>query len=136
MILVDTSIWVKFFNRARDTQAVHLHDLIERGAAVALTDLVLTEILQGIQDEHRFGAARRNLLDFPIFRAEGLETFVHAAQLHRRCRRAGFTVRTTVDCIIAAVAIEHGLDLFHDDRDFDAIARCAPLTIYRVPTTT
>ena len=132
MILVDTSVWIKFFNQARDPDAAHLRDLIDHGADLALTDLILTEILQGIQDEQRVERVRTFLFDFPIFRARSIETFLHAAQLYRRCRQRGMTVRKTIDCVIAAVAIEDTLDLFHDDRDFDAIARCAPLAIHRV----
>lgn len=133
LILVDTSVWVKFFNHARDPDASHLYDLIERSADLALTDLILTEILQGLRDEGRFQHIRSYLLDFPVFRARGLETFVQAAQLYRRCRRFGATVRTTIDCLIAAVAIEYELELFHDDRDFEAIARHAPLVVYHAP---
>ncbi len=131
MILVDTSVWITFFNQARDPDAIHLRDLINRGTDLALSDLILTEILQGIQDEPRFNRVRAFLFDFPIFRARSVETFIHAAQLYRRCRQLGVTVRRTIDCVIAAVAIEDGLELFHDDRDFDAIARCAPLAIYQ-----
>ena len=134
MIVVDTSIWVAFFNRAHDSKAFHLRDLINAAADLALTDLILTEILQGIRDEQRFERVRSYLLNFPVFRARGLQTFIHAAQLYRRCQRSGVTVRKTIDCLIAAVTIEHGLELFHDDRDFDAIARYARLAIYHVPT--
>ena len=134
MILVDTSVWIQFFNEARDTQAVHLRDLIERKVDLALSDLILTEILQGILEEAQFEFVRAYLLDFPVFRAVSLETYIHAAQLYRRCHRAGLTVRKTIDCLIAAVTIEHGLELFHNDRDFDALARCSPLAVYRAPT--
>ncbi|MBI3319340.1 MAG: PIN domain nuclease, partial [Candidatus Omnitrophica bacterium] len=119
MILVDTSVWIQFFNEAHDAKAFHLRDLIGRGADLALSDFILTEILQGIFEETRFESTRTYLLDFPIFRARDLNTYIHAAQLYRRCLRAGVTVRKTIDSLIAAVAIEHGLELFHNDRDFD-----------------
>lgn len=134
MILVDTSIWVSFFNdRHREGNTAHLRDLINSGAELALTDLILTEILQGFRDERMFREVRDYLFNFPIFRANSLGTFIQAAQLHRHCRRMGMTIRTTVDCIIAAVAMEHRLELFHNDRDFDVIARYAPLTLYHRP---
>ena len=126
-------MWVAFFNQAHAPAASHLEDLLNRKADLALSELILTEILQGIRDDTRFERVRRYLLDFPIVRPQGLDTFIHAAQLYRACQRRGTTVRKTVDCVIAAVVMEHGLELFHHDRDFDAIARCTPLAIYRPP---
>lgn len=131
--MIDSSVWVKFLSRHPDEDAVHVQHLLDRSADLALTDIILTEILQGIKDDRTFRETRTYLLTFPIFRARGLETFVHAAELYRACRKAGATIRSSIDCLIAAVAIEHQLTLFHSDRDFDAIARCSSLRLYQRP---
>jgi predicted nucleic acid-binding protein len=71
------------------------------------------------------------LLAYPIFRVRGLRTFEHAAQIYRDCRKRGFTIRKTVDCVIAATCLEAGVELYHNDRDFEAIARVKRLKVYR-----
>jgi len=71
------------------------------------------------------------LLAFPILRPRSLDTFDGAATLSRRARRRGLTVRRSADCLIAAICVEAGAQLFHNDRDFDALARVSDLEIYR-----
>jgi len=100
---------------------------------LALTDLIFCEILQGIREDAEFERTRRTLLLYPLLRMEQLATFEHAARIYRTCRRRGLTVRKTIDCLIAALCIAEDVELFHKDADFDAIARVAPLKIYRLP---
>ncbi len=89
---------------------------------------VIQEALQGFRDEHAFRTAREALLSFPIIESPmRLEVFEEAAALYRSARRAGLTVRSGVDCLIAACAIRHGLTVFHHGRDFDVIARVSGL---------
>jgi predicted nucleic acid-binding protein len=84
-------------------------------------------------EEAAFQHTRGLLLLHSILRLERLATFEHAAQLYRTCRRRGVTVRKTIDCLIAALCIEEDVELFHNDSDFDAITRVAPLQVYRAP---
>lgn len=132
MILVDTSVWIDFFDHPSSVYAKGLSDLIEKGEDICLLDLNLTEILQGIRDEGTFEQVKEHLNQFPIVRASSLETYVHAANIYRLCRKRGKTVTKTIDVIIAAVAIENGLDLFHKDKDFDLIANCTDLKVFRM----
>jgi predicted nucleic acid-binding protein len=67
----------------------------------------------------------------PILRPRGLETFETAANLYRTARRRGFTVRRSVDCLIAATCLESDAEIYHNDRDFDALARVSGLAVYR-----
>jgi predicted nucleic acid-binding protein len=133
VIVVDTTVWIDFFNGAGTPEDRHLQQLITAGRSLALTDLIFCEILQGIREDAAFEQTRGLLLLYPILRIERLATFEHAAQIYRTCRRRGLTVRKTIDCLIAALCIEEGVELFHKDADFDAIARVAPLRVHRQP---
>ncbi len=117
MIVVDTTVWIDFFNGAGTPEDRHLQQLIAAGQSLALTDLIFCEILQGIRDDAAFEQMRGILLAYPIL----------------ICRRRGLTVRKTIDCLIAALCIEADVELFHKDSDFDAIARVAPLQTYHRP---
>ena len=84
------------------------------------------EVLSGIRD-HRYANAREifstvNMLDLDM----PLERFEQAAELYRHCRRAGVTVRKSIDCLIAMTAIRYGVAVLHDDSDFEQIARVVP----------
>lgn len=127
MILVDTSVWIDFL-QGKDTVHRHtLHNLIEKEADICLTGLILTEILQGIQNEKDCLEMKSYLLEFPIYEPAGLNTYIEAAGIYRACSKSGKTVRKTIDCLIAAITIENDLILFHNDRDFNSIAECTDL---------
>lgn len=130
MILVDSSVWMDFFNGTDSVFRRKLHQLIEEEEELGLTAIHLTEILQGIKSNTEFERTKRHLLSFPIFLLKSINTHIRAAQIYRTCRQSGKTVRKTVDCLIAAVAIENGLALFHNDRDFDKIAACTKLKVF------
>jgi len=131
MIVVDTTVWIDFLE-ARNTQYDRkLKALIEDGTSVGLTDLIYGEILQGIRDDAKFSQIREMLQAFPILRVRGLRTFEHAAAIYRACRKRGLTIRSTIDCIIAATCIESGAELYHNDRDFETIASLHDLRIHR-----
>ncbi len=127
MILVDTSVWIKFFNKSESIQAKILKNLLEEEMEICSTELIVTEILQGIGNERLFTQVKKYLLEFPIFEAKGIQTYIHAANIYRTCRRKGKTIRKTIDTIIAAIAIENKLELFHDDKDFNSISECVKL---------
>ena len=133
MIVVDTTLWIDFFQGAETPEDLHLQRLITAGRSLALTDLIFFEILQGIREDAECERTRRTLLLYPILRMEQFATFEHAARIYRTCRRRGLTVRKTIDCLIAALCIAEDVELFHKDADFDAIARVAPLKVHRLP---
>jgi predicted nucleic acid-binding protein len=124
MILVDTSVWIDFFNGADTPHRHELHRLIEQEVDLALTGLVLTEVLQGFRHEKDFRAAQEHLLTFPRFDLNPPEDYLGAARLYRECRRKGITVRKPIDCLIAQVPLANGLTVFHRDSDFDRTRRC------------
>lgn len=131
MILVDTSVWISFFNKEDSRAAKRLKRLLESEEDLCLTDLILVEILQGIKDDNLFEEIKNYLLTFPILRARNLDTFIHAAQIYRLCKKKGKPVKKTIDTIISAVALENGVEILHQDKDFEQIASCTNLKIYR-----
>jgi predicted nucleic acid-binding protein len=130
MILVDTSVWIDFLEGKGSPHHFKLRSLLEQDEDIFLTGIVLTEILQGIRDEELNKRTEEYLLAFPLVHARDIATYLHAAELYRTCARRGLTVRKTIDCIIAAIAIENSLALFHNDRDFVAIEACCGLKTY------
>ena len=130
MIVVDTSVWVDVLNEVPAPQAQRCIELLEGGEPVALTDVILTEILQGLRSDREARLVERHLRAFPILRLEGLDDFVLAADLYRTARRAGVTIRKTLDCLIAAPCVRSGAPLLHADEDFDRLAECTPLRIW------
>ncbi len=130
MIVVDTSVWIDVLNDNDSASAQRCVELIEAGEPIALTDIVITEILQGLRSEREARLVERHLRSFPVLRLEGLEDFVLAADIYRAARRAGVTVRKTLDCLIAAPCVRTGAPLLHADADFDQLAKCTPLRVY------
>ena len=130
MIVVDTSVWVDVLRGTESPAGARCVELIEDGAPVALTDVILTELLQGLQSEREARLVERHMQAFPILRLESLEDFSLAAQLYRSARRAGVTIGKTIDCLIAAPCVRTGASLLHADADFDRLATCTPLRVF------
>lgn len=124
MVLVDTSVWIATFRK---------RDPLDLEAAVPFSEIVtclpvMQEVLQGFREESAYRTARQAMLSLPIVDAPlEHDTFDTAISLYRTARRAGITVRSSVDCLIAASALRHGLTLLHRDRDYPQLARIAPL---------
>ena len=124
MWLVDTSVWVDVFARP---SRVSLEQEVTLDAVVTCPPIV-QEVLQGFGDERAHNIARHSMLAFPILDdVMPTQRWVEAAQLYRSARRAGVTVRSSMDCLIAAIALHHQVGVLHCDRDFDALARVCPL---------
>ena len=130
MIVVDTSVWIDVLNGVDSPPATTCIGLIEDGRPVALTDVVFTEILQGLRSDDEAQTVERHLRAFPILRLDSLADFSLAADLSRTARRNGVTVRRTLDCLIAATCIRSGAPLLHADADFDRLATCTTLRIF------
>jgi predicted nucleic acid-binding protein len=131
VIVVDTSVWIDVLRGADSPTVSRCIELIEDGAPIALTDVILTEILQGVQSDREARLVERHMRAFPILRLESLDDFSLAAQLYRRARQAGVTIGKTIDCLVAAPCIRTGASLLHADADFDRLASCTPLKAFR-----
>lgn len=136
MILVDSSVWISYFNGVSTRGAEKLGDLLKGQSArlqnlasewvsspswerIAVADLILTEVLQGFRDDSEYLMARRFLSLFDSVDLGGRENAIQAANNFRALRKKGITVRKTIDTLIATRCIESRLELLYDDRDFD-----------------
>jgi predicted nucleic acid-binding protein len=129
LVVVDTSVWVDLLRGRSTAQAERCEALIRDGAPVALTDVVLMELLQGVRDNDAASLEAR-LREFPILRLGAIEDFSLAAKLSRMVRKAGLTVGSKIDYLIAAPCVRVNAPLLHSDADFDRLAACTPLRIY------
>ncbi len=122
MMVVDSSVWIDYFNGKITKQTNLLHSLLGN-ELIVVGDLILTEVLQGFQNDKDFKKAGE-LLDSLIFRQMlGKELAVKSAKNYRRLRKKGVTVRKTIDVIIATFCIANNLPLLHSDRDFNPMQK-------------
>ena len=122
MTLVDSSVWIDYFNGTITAQTEILDSLLGR-EPLAIGDLNLTEVLQGFDDERDFNRAKKMLTSLDVVELGGREIAVQAARNFRALRRLGVTVRKTIDTVIATRCIESGFELLYSDRDFDPFAK-------------
>jgi predicted nucleic acid-binding protein len=130
VIVVDTSVWIDVLNDVDSPRASRCTELLEDGAPLALTDVIFTEILQGFRNERDARRVEKHFRAFPVLRLEDLDDFALAAELYRKARRAGVTIRKTLDCLIAAPCVRNGAPILHADEDFDRLASCTDLEIF------
>ena len=128
MTLVDTTVWIDFFRGTDTPQVQELERMLNASEDVCVCGFILTEVLQGIRDDKEYANALASFDSF-ILLPMTQPTFVKAAELYRTLRRRGLTIRNAVDCMIAAVALEHDIPLLHNDRDFGAIESLGTLKI-------
>ena len=127
MTLVDTSVWIDYFNGIDSAEARQLRDYIVDAHPMTAPGLVLTEILQGLRSDSDVERVTRTLSAFDPTPELDSTDYRQAAEIYRRCRSQGMTIRSTIDCLIAQLCLRHGYDLLAKDGDFDAIARVFPL---------
>ena len=123
MILADTSAWVEYDRATGSSVDVRLSELIAAGGPVAVTDLVVMEVLAGARDDKRETDLRRLLLRFTWLSFDAAVDFDGALRIYRRCRSVGVTPRGLLDCMIAAVAWREGAALLAHDADIGRVAR-------------
>jgi predicted nucleic acid-binding protein len=122
LILVDSSVWIDYFKGTITAQTEMLDRLLGQ-QPLAIGDLILTEVLQGFDNDRDFNDARKMLTSLMVVELGGQEIAIQAAKNFRALRRLGVTVRKTIDTVIATRCIESGYVLLHNDRDFDPFAQ-------------
>ena len=131
MIVVDTSAWIEFLRGTPHPAGREVERLISGDEGLAVTEIVVMEVLAGARSAQHLTALRSSILAFPVLDLQGLLDFEEAALLYRACRAEGETVRSLTDCLIAVPAIRAGAAILHNDADFDVISRHADLKIHR-----
>lgn len=134
MILIDTSAFIEFLNKTGSPFDREIESLISKDKETSVADIVLTEVLQGIKNDKDYAEVKKSLLSFPVYSLKGVDSFIAAADLYRKCRKKGLTIRNTIDLLIAQIAIENDLILLHNDKDFDTLADMCNLRIHRLPS--
>ncbi len=128
MTIVDTSVWIDFFEGGTHWTKERLKRKIEDRESLVYTEMILLEIIQGLRerkDREAIETKFRSLVLVPQKRS----TTMLAAEIYRELQRKGIRIRSIVDCLIAATSIEIGASILHKDRDFDNIAKRYPVVI-------
>jgi len=118
MILVDSSVWINYFN-GKITWQTEILDQILQQIPVYTGDLILTEVLQGFRKDHEYKKAKEVLSILPCKNLGGYDIAIQSTENYRRLRKKGITIRKTIDIIIGTFCIVENITLLHDDRDFD-----------------
>lgn len=132
MLVVDSSVWIDFFNGFDAPSADLLAHLLDHGEVrLVVPDLVLFEVLRGFRSERDLRTARRLMQGLGVESSMDPELAVAAAEHYRQLRGHGHTVRSATDVLVAALCIERDYALLHDDRDFDAFELHRGLRVWR-----
>jgi predicted nucleic acid-binding protein len=132
-IMIDSSVWIDFFNYYESKEADVLQTLIENNSNynIFICPTIYMEILRGIKDDNTFYDVKETLLNFSIFDTDIMPITDNAINIYRNLRKKGVTIRKQNDCVIASYAICNGIQIFHKDNDFEKIATDTKLKIYQ-----
>ena len=128
MLIVDSTVWVDYFNGVRNAQTDYLNQIVDK-TPILIGDLILAEVLQGFRDDADFETARRIFAKFTRIEMVTPDLAVQSARNYRLLRRKGITVRKTIDSLIATYCIENEHDLLQTDSDFDGYEKHLGLSI-------
>ena len=128
MVIVDTSIWIDFLKGTDTPASSHLEQLLDNEIDLFTTGIIVQELLTGIKEKRIRNSVKKDLEGF-ITVMPSLGTHVQAAEIFDGCRKKGKTSRSTVDCLVAALAMEYDLAVLQSDRDYAFIAQVFPLKL-------
>lgn len=129
MIFVDTSVWVDYFNGFASKEAMILRKAIEENQSIVVGGVVLTEVLLGFKSDQDAERVADLLSAFELVSEFVRVDYLEAARLYRSCRSKGFTIRSTIDCLIAALCIRCSYALLSKDQDFSILAKHSKLRL-------
>ena len=122
MVLVDSSVWINYFNGQITWQTEILDQMLQQ-IPVLTGDLILTEVLQGFRNDNEFKKAKETLSLLPCKQMGGYNLAIKSAENYRKLRKKGVTVRKTIDIIIGTFCINENIPLLYDDKDFDPMVK-------------
>jgi predicted nucleic acid-binding protein len=131
VVIVDTTVWVDYFRGVQNPETDWLDSELDR-QRLGLTDIILCEVLQGVDDDSTAADTERRLRKLEVFETGGIDLATEAARNYRVLRARGHTVRKTIDCLIATFCIRSGHSLLHRDRDFDPFETYLDLSVIHV----
>ena len=131
MILVDTSVLIRFLKGATSQNSRKFSNILQRGMPFGINSLILQEVLQGAGSEKEYLTLKKYLETQRFYHLnDPIGSFAEAAKIYLDCRKKGITIRSTIDCLIAQTALENNLLLLHEDSDFDLMAKVIPLKFF------
>jgi predicted nucleic acid-binding protein len=128
VVIVDTTVWVDYFQGFENPETDWLNTELDR-QRLGLVDLILCEVLQGVRDDVAARKVERSLLRLEVFETAGVSLAREAARNYRALRTRGHTVRKTIDCLIATFCLHGQHSLLHRDRDFDPFEEFLGLSV-------
>ncbi len=128
--IVDTSLWIDYLNNIVDKKTDEVAELIQLNQIILLP-VILQEVLQGIRIKRDFTQAKDAFIKYPFFDYNEIDMAIEAASLFRFLKEKGITVRKPNDCLISAICILNSIELLHNDKDFNNIAKHTSLKIYK-----
>ena len=133
-ILVDSSVWIDFFNYYKSKEADELQNLVEHNNVnnIFICPAIYMEVLRGIKNDNTFYDVKETLLNFSILSNDIMEITNNAINIYRMLRKKGITIRKQNDCLIASYAIRNNIQVFHKDQDFELIAEETKLKIHKL----
>ena len=132
-VLVDTSVWVDFFNGHSSRHAETLERLIREEADLVTCGLIVSEVLQGLRRSRTLSMIEAHFREMDWLSPREPDTYIEAAELFRRLRARGLTIRSTIDCVIAGLAAHHDALIFSKDRDLTLIVESKLLSLRAMP---
>lgn len=120
-VLVDTSAWVEFLNGTRSFHADAVETLLRGEEEPCTCGIVVAEVFQGLRRDATRAAIERSFRDMSFLEPAGMDAYLRAAEVYRKLRERGVTIRSTIDCIIAVMAEQAGCTLLARDRDLDVL---------------
>lgn len=131
MILVDTSVLIDFLKGLSNPASDRLQFILDSGIPFGISSLIYQEVLQGAKTEKEFNQLKLHLGTQRFYDLKSMkDSYAEAARIYFLCKKKGFQIGSTIDCLVAQTAIEHDLFLLHNDDDFEKIARVVKLKIY------
>ena len=128
--IVDTSVWIDYFNAVIDERTDTTEELV-KGNKILMLPVIIQEVLQGIRSQKLFELIKYVFLSQQYVSYNQIEIAISAAALYRDLKGRGITIRKPNDCLIAAICIKHNIEVLHNDKDFDNIAKYTSLKIYK-----
>ena len=131
MILTDTSVLIDYFRGVKNKGVTKFKKVLEHDIPFGITSFIFQELLQGAKTEKEYRLLKKYLSGQRFFQPKDpVNSYAQAAKIYFDCRKRGITIRSSVDCLIAQISIEHNLLLLHNDRDFVLMKELIDLKFY------
>mgnify|MGYP001041898769 CR=1 FL=1 len=131
MILVDTSVLIDYFKGIDNDATDKLQFVLDSGIPFGINSFIYQELLQGARTEREFKELKTYLETQRFYDLKDKKTsFAEAAKIYFKCRKKGFQIGSTIDCLVAQTAVENNLLLLHNDEDFEMVSKVIKLKFF------